>query len=149
MDNKTARPNRFIMNSDFMTLAKSARFEKNIVIPTMEFMPYSQGQYDAIASSIVDVDEIQAPKGAIARTSVAYKGTDQTGETRAGLVGSGFSIVDQWYNGIQWNISLYRESGGKLRVQATALHFRRFPALELCPSITFKLIVSYFYPPNV
>lgn len=148
METKTSRPDRFILNTDFLTLAKNKRYEKNIVVPVIDLDDTSMAQYQKYGSTKITVN-IPTPPGAIARSSVTYKGTgDYSTETTVSC-GGYFTIIDQFWDGFVWQFYWYRKDSDNIEILVIAYQMRYYPAKTNTPSVTFKLTTSYFYPPNL
>lgn len=137
-------PNRFILNSDYMSLAQASNYETNIVLPTGRATNYV---------GLIDKDiPLPTVKGAMARYLVSY-GTSvynmDTGQDETRVVALPTTGVFWIYSQTgtpSWQVFLSRKDANTLNVYAIV---RTSGASDTYPSITFKLNVSYMYPPNL
>lgn len=148
METKIARPDRFTINTDFLTLAKNKRYEKTIIVPVIELYDSGMDMYQKAGSTTIDV-QIPTPPGAIARSSVTYKGTGDYSTEATVSCGGYFTITDQSYDGFVWQFHWYRKDSNTITIMVMAYQMRYYPAKTSTPSLTFKLTTSYFYPPNI
>ena len=146
MANKVSRINRFILNTDFLTLAKNKHYERNIIIPAIELIDSGLSGYQKRGDASVDIN-MPTPAGAIARSSVTFKGNN-SGATTVNCNGF-FTIEDSFNNGLLWQIYWGRKNSTTITVYATVYQRTGYPAITLSPTVTFTLNVSYFYPPNI
>lgn len=138
MSTKELRPDRFIFSSDFMHLAKAGSLTKNITIPAK-----SVGA-NTYVNGYVDVD-FPVPQGAITRSIVSYKGTNQQSAT-PNLTCGAIQIEEMWDRGIVWSIFWERTSDQKIRVHYYIRHYDS--GTVTAPSLTFTLTQTAYKPPN-
>lgn len=137
-------PNRFILNSDYMSLAQASNYEANIVLPTGQATSYV---------GLIDKDiPLPTVKGAMARYLVSYETTVynmDTGQTETRTVTiptTGVFWIYSLAGTPSWQVFLSRKDANTLNVYAIV---RTSTASGTYPSVTFKLNVSYMYPPNL
>lgn len=142
-----ASPNRFIINTDYMTFARSGNYSKLVIIPSGYFNSTS-----TTANGEVDIN-IPAPKGSISRTSASYKGVDSGIDITASS-GSAIKVFgdvdlgsDVWTY-LQWDIFWMRKDSKTLAVY---WYVKRdsTSSPDRYVSIPITLNVSYFFPPNL
>lgn len=148
MANKVSRPDRFILNTDFLTLAKNKRYEETIIVPVISLSNVTMDEYQKYGTTRIDV-YMPTPAGAIARSSVTYKGTDSDSVETTVSCGGSFTITDQFEDGFVWQIYWWRKDSDTIRFTIYAYQMKYYPAKTSTPSLTFKLTTSYFYPPNI
>lgn len=148
MATKVSRPDRFILNTDYLALAKNKRYENNVVVPIIQLYDSSLARYQKAGSTTIDIN-VPTPAGAIARSSVTYKGTGEYSNETTVSCGGYFTIVDQWWDGFEWQFYWYRKDSNTITIMVYAYQMRYYPAKTSTPSVTFKLTTSYFYPPNI
>lgn len=139
------RPNRFILNTDYMSLAQAGGYSTNVIIPAGQTIGYGNA---------VDVDvPLPTANGAIPRYLVTYRTTVYNMETQqletkditVPMAGKFHIRVGQ--RGFPLHIiSLSRLNNSTMRVTDS---IETFDLDEHYDSITFKIDVSYIYPPNV
>lgn len=138
------RPNRFILNSDYMSFAQAGNQEVNVVLP-------SGTSISGLGYVTKDI-ALPAVKGAIPRYLVSYQttvynmDTGQT-ETRTVTIPSN-GMFDIWSNnGLpHYYVLLARPNKNTLTVSAQVVTQSGNKPFN---SITFKLRISYMYPPNI
>ena len=137
-------PNRFILNSDYMSLAQASNYETNIVLPAGRATSYAD---------FIDKDiSLPTVKGAMARYLVSYEttvynmDTSQTETRTVTIPTTGVFWIYSQSGTPSWQVFLSRKNASTLNVYAIV---RTSGASDNYPSITFKLNVSYMYPPNL
>ena len=140
------RPNRFILNTDYMSLAQAGYYQFNVVM--------SAGTTSSTAVDFQSKDfKVTAPKGSIPRYLFSYETTVYNMETQeletktitlptAGMI----RIWDGMMGYPLWDIILSRKDASTLNIFAIV---QTINPNENYNSITFKLRISYMYPPNV
>ena len=140
------RPNRFILNTDYMSLAQASYHQFNVVMPT--------GTTDASATAAVSKDiRLPSVKGAIPRYLVSYEtsvydmesGTSSMKVVTIPSQGS-FRLWTTAMGFPSWTIILSRKDNETLNIYAIV---QTMNPNEQYDSITFKLRISYMYPPNI
>ena len=140
------RPNRFILNTDYMSLAQAGYHQFNVVMPA--------GTTDASSTASISKDiRLPSVKGAIPRYLVSYETSVydmETGVSSMRLVtipsqGS-FRLWTTIMGYPSWTIILSRKDNETLNVYAVVQTMNPNQNFD---SITFKLRISYMYPPNV
>lgn len=139
-----SRPNRFILNSDYMSMAQASSYEVNVVLPAGQSTGYA---------GLIDKDiAIPTVKGAIPRYLVSYQTTvynmeTQQLETKEVTVPTfGGVMIRASMNGYPLHLIFFS------RKDANTLNI--FDVIQTSSpdqqydSLTFKLRVSYMYPPN-
>lgn len=140
MSTKELRLDRFIFSSDYMHLSKAGSITKNITIPAT-----SVGA-NTSANGNVYVD-FPVPAGAITRSIVSYKGTQQAvADVVPNLTTGSIQIEEMWDRGIVWRIYWYRRNDQQLTVYYNIRHYD--PGTVTAPAITFTLTQTAFKPPN-
>lgn len=139
------RPNRFILNTDYMSLAQAGGYSTNVIIPAGQAIGYG---------NVVDVDvPLPTANGAIPRYLVTYRTTVynmdtqqlETKDITVPMTGKFHIRVGQ--RGFPLHIiSISRLNNSTMRVTDA---IETFDPDEYYDSITFKIDVSYIYPPNV
>lgn len=139
------RPNRFILNTDYMSLAQASKYSTNVIIPAGQTIGYA---------NVVDVDvPLPTADGAIPRYLVTYQTTVwnmdtqqlETKDITVPMTGK-FQIRVGQRGFPQHIISLSRLNNSTMRVTDA---IGTFDPDEYYDSLTFKIDVSYIYPPNV
>lgn len=139
------RPNRFILNTDYMSLAQASKYSTNVIIPAGQTIGYA---------NVVDVDvPLPTADGAIPRYLVTYQTTVwnmdtqqlETKDITVPMTGK-FQIRVGQRGFPQHIISLSRLDNSTMRVTDA---IGTFDPDEYYDSLTFKIDVSYIYPPNV
>lgn len=148
MATKVSRSDRFILNTDYLALAKNNRYENNVIVPIIQLYDSSLDRYQKAGTATIDI-KVPTPAGAIARSSVTYKGTGSYSEETTVSCGGYFTIIDQWWDGFVWQFYWYRKDSNTITIMVYVYQMRYYPAKTSTPSITFKLTTSYFYPPNI
>lgn len=140
----SSRPNRFILNSDYMSLAQAGNQEIDIVLPA--------GTSISGLGYVTKLVNLPAVKGAIPRYLVSYETTvynmeTQQTETKTVTIPTE-GMFDIWSsNGLPHYYVLFaRPDKDKLMVSAQVITQSGDQPFD---SITFKLRVSYMYPPNL
>ena len=140
------QPNRFILSTDYMTFAQASEYSVNVVIPAGQTISYG---------NIVDVDvPLPTADGAIPRYLVTYRATVydmdaqtpqlETKDITVPICGKFQIRVGQ--NGRPLHIiSISRKNNSTVTVTDS---INTFNPDEYYDSITFRLDVSYMYPPN-
>lgn len=138
------RPNRFILNSDYMSFAQAANHELNVVLPagtSISGLGYTTKSYN-----------LPAAKGAIPRYLVSYETTvynmeTQQTETKIVTIPTEGSF-DIWSSfGLpHYYVLIARPDKDTLTVSAVV---QTQSGNQPFDSIAFKLRISYMYPPNV
>lgn len=139
------RPNRFILNTDYMSLAQAGKYSTNVIIPAGQAIGYG---------NVVEVDvPLPTANGAIPRYLVTYRTTVynmdtqqlETKDITVPMPGKFQIRVGQ--RGFPLHIiSLSRLNNSTMRVTDV---IETFNLDEYYDSLTFRLDVSYIYPPNV
>lgn len=122
-----------------MHLAKAGEETKTIVIPAK-----SVGG-ETYTTGYVDVD-FAVPQGAIVRSIVAFKGTQEQTNAVPVLTCGSLQISEMWDRGIVWTIFWERLTDQTIRINYNIRHYD--PGTVTAPSISFKLQQAYFKPPN-
>lgn len=137
-------PNRFILNSDYMSFAQAGNQEINVVLPagtSISGLGYTTKSYN-----------LPAVKGAIPRYLASYETTVYNMETQQTEVKTVTIPVEGMFdirtrtNLPHYFIFIARPNKDTITISAqveTQSGNRPFD------SITFKLRVSYMYPPNL
>ena len=140
------RPNRFILNTDYMSLAQAGYYQFNVVM--------SAGTTSGTGVDTQSKDfKVTAPKGAIPRYLISYEAEVWNMETQqietktitlptAGMI----RIWDGMMGYPVWSIVISRKDESTLNIFAA---IETMSPNENYNSITFKLRISYMYPPNV
>lgn len=137
-------PNRFILNSDFMSFAQAGNQEVDIVLPSGT----SLSGVAVVTKSV----SLPAVKGAIPRYLVSYETTvynmeTQQTETKVVTVPCHGMFTIWSNNGLpRYDVILSRPNAKTLTATAvvqTQSGNRPFN------SVTFKVRISYMYPPNI
>lgn len=126
------KPNQFIVNTDYLSIAQSDNVEYTASFPSETF---SAGTYNR------DQDfSISTTKGALDRILISRNGDDYT-------VGS-YRLVDVSSSGLAtyFSINVYRPSSNTIRVR---LHIHSSRESFTVPAQTIKIKVACFQPPNV
>lgn len=149
MANRIAFTNKFILNSDFMSVASAGNESITVVIPAGTLVPtgetYGAPQATGFARRNLSV---KTPNGALTKLSMTYKPTNTPNKPQTIGIGN-YIQLDNEQNGITYAIYIYRVSNERITVEANVSLEQGYPLLSSFPSITFTLNLSYFYPPNV
>lgn len=133
-----ARVNRFIFNSDFMTIAKAGHGEANMTIPAGE-----TGAGGASYHGTVWVD-MDIPSGCFARARLKYTGSFRSID--AGI--SGLFFIDDTKNGKQiLYVCQLVFKGGKVGIYYDVTN-KTDTSQVLCDAQTVKLIIDFLKQPN-
>lgn len=133
-----ARVNRFIFNSDFMTIAKAGHGEANMTIPAGE-----TGAGGASYHGTVWVD-MDIPSGCFARARLKYTGSFMSID--AGI--SGLFFIDATKNGKQiLYVCQLVFKGGKVGIYYDVTNMTDTSQV-LCDAQTVKLIIDFLKQPN-
>lgn len=148
MSNKHQFANRFIMDSDIMTLAQVSNGKAIVTIPAGRAEP-SVGSLETVQAALKSVN------GAIARYNVTYETTYYDADAGAQVTGpltfpveSSFVIWSR--TGYpKWTIFLERLNKDTLSVVAF-IDVNGTPGTFVdYPSLTFTIEACYLYPPNI
>ena len=137
-------PNRFILNTDYMSFAQAGNQELTVALPagtSINGQGYTTKSYS-----------MTAPKGAIPRYLVSYETsvynmeTQQT-ETRTVTIPTE-GMFDIWSStGLpHYYVFIARPDKNTITISALVITQSGYRPFN---SITFKLRVSYMYPPNI
>lgn len=132
------KPSDFTMNSDYLSIAQVAKNEYSVYVGggTLVQDGYIIQNFDFASTE---------PKGAVDRILISKDGGDY-------MVGSYMTLFPTWApdfsNNVVGYISVYRTSATNLRAQLI-LENHALSGNSTYPSITFKIKVSSFEPPNV
>ena len=128
-----ARVNRFVFNSDFMTIAKAGHGEANMIIPAGE-----TGAGGASYHGTVWVD-MDIPSGCFARARLKYTGSFMSID--AGI--SGLFFIDATKNGKQiLYVCQLVFKGGKVGIYYDVTNMTDTSQV-LCDAQTVKLIIDF------
>lgn len=133
-----ARVNRFVFNSDFMTIAKAGHGEANMIIPAGETGAGGASYYGTVWASM------DIPSGCFARARLQY-----TGSLRAIDAGiSGLFFITATKNGkqIQYMCQLVFK-GGKVGIYYDVTNMTDTSQV-LCDAQTVKLIIDFLKQPS-
>ena len=141
-----SRPNRFIMNTDYMTMAQVGNHSVNVVMPT------GTSGDNCIAYISKDID-LPSANGAIPRYLITYQTTVYNMDTQQleikNITVPTYGMVRLWTSSMGYPthmIMLSRKNANTITVSDMV---KTFDPNENFPSVTFKVEVSYIYPPNV
>lgn len=141
-----SRPNRFIMNTDYMTMAQVGNHSVNVVMPT------GTSGDNCIAYISKDID-LPSANGAIPRYLITYQTTVYNMDTQQleikNITVPTYGMVRLWTSSMGYPthiIMLSRKNANTITVSDMV---ETFDPNENFPSVTFKVEVSYIYPPNV
>lgn len=140
-----SRPNRFILNSDYMSMAQASNYEINVVLPAGRSTSYV---------GLIDKDiAIPTVKGAIPRYLVSYQTTVYNMETQRLETKE---VTMPTYGGVRirasengypsHSITFSRKDANTLNIYDV---IQTSNPDQQYDSLTFKLRVSYMYPPNL
>jgi hypothetical protein len=142
------RPNRFILNSDYMSWAQVTNTSVNVILPAGTT---PAGSVDVITREI----KLPTVKGGIPRYIISYQTTAynmDTGQTETvteNMPSSGMAAIFSSAHYPSWLITISRKDKDTLNVVAVVQGSYNMASAVSYPSITFKLTVSYLYPPNL
>lgn len=140
------RPNRFILNTDYMTMAQVGNHSVNVVMPTGT----TGDNYIAYISKDIN---LPSANGAIPRYLITYQTTVWNMDTQQleqkTITVPTFGMVRFWTSSMGYPSHLIMISRKNANTVTIADMVETFNANENFPSITFKIDVSYIYPPNV
>ena len=136
-----SRINRFIFNSDYMTLARLASTSVIFTIPAMTLPSYNG--YGASGTLDLNVD---VPKGAILRMRAQYTGTNATNTLACG---GNVQITENKGSGktIDYFASIVNE-GNKLKISYSAQGTGFTESSVLTTAQTIKLYLDFLNQPN-
>lgn len=127
-----------------MSLAQAGQYSENVVMPA--------GQTSGYSTWLSKDINIPAPDGAIPRYLITYQTTVYNMETQQletkTITAPTFGMVRLWTSSMGYPshfITLSRKDRNTLNVYDIV---ETFNTDENFPSITFKVTVSYIYPPN-
>ena len=140
-----SRPNRFILNSDYMSFAQAGTYEVNVVMPAGRTV-------GTVGSQSKDFN-VPAPKGAVPRYLVSYETTVYNMETQQ-LETKVITLPTQgmlriWSGAMGyplWDIIISRKDASTLNVFGIVQTLDPDSDYD---SITLKIRISYMYPPNI
>lgn len=137
-------PNRFILNTDYMSFAQAGNQELNVVLPagtSISGLGYTTKSYN-----------LPAVKGAISRYLASYETTVYNTETQQIETKVVTMPVDGMFdiwssNGLpHYFIFIARPDKNTITISAQVVTQSGNQPFD---SITFKLRMSYMYPPNL
>lgn len=140
-----SRPNRFILNSDYMSFAQAGTYEVNVVMPAGRTV-------GTVGNQSKDFN-VPAPKGAVPRYLVSYETTVYNMETQK-LETKVITLPTQgmlriWSGAMGyplWDIIISRKDASTLNVFGIV---QTLDPDSNYDSITLKIRISYMYPPNI
>lgn len=126
------KPSDFTMNSDYLSIAQTARNEYTVYVGggTLVQDAYSTQNFDFASTE---------PKGAVDRVYIKK----DSGNYTLGALMAIFPATDVW-----GSVRVYRTSATNLRVQVV-LENHALSGSVSYPAMTFKIKVASFEPPNV
>lgn len=139
----SSRPNRFILNSDYMSMAQAGNHEVDIVLPAGTTV----GTTGTTERSVV----LPTVKGAVPRYLLSYQTTvydmeSQTTVNRTITVPINGAIKIWSSNGYPtYDVYISRLDANTMQAYAVVTTLN---ANQHFDSLTFRLRVSYMYPPN-
>ena len=138
------RPNRFIINSDYMSMAQASNYKTVVTLPTGTAVGYVGYVKREISLPTV--------KGAIPRYIISYEtsvynmDTQQTETKVVNVPSAGYFAIFSLSGTPTWYVTLSRKDKNTLLVEAAV---RVSSSGGTFPSIAFTVNVSYIYPPNL
>ena len=139
------RPNRFILNTDYMSLAQASNHQFNVTLP-----PGTSGD-NYIGTTSRDI-RLPAVKGAIPRYLVSIE-TGILEPDNQTITKKVITVPSQgifWIYSEQvwpsWLVTISRKDKDTISFYAMV---ETWDPNENFPSLTFKLRISYMYPPNI
>ena len=130
------RPNDFILNSDYLSIAQIDNSTYTITIGAGTLQPYPQTGW--ISTQTFDFT-IPSQQGIIDRILIKKDSSDYA-------LGSKLSFTAS--ANVSGYVNVYRASKTKLRVDVTLNNIDNANPSSY-PNMTFKVKVARFYPPNV
>ena len=142
----SGRPNRFILNTDYMGMAQVGNHSVNVVMPT------GTSGNNCIAYISKDIN-LPSANGAIPRYLITYQTTVYDMETQQlvtkTITTPTLGMVRLWTSSMGFPSHLIMLSRKDANTITVADMVETLNANENFPSVTFKVEVSYIYPPNV
>lgn len=140
----SSRPNRFIMNTDYLTFAQAGNYTVSVTMPAGTS---GAGKMGYVKKEIA----LPAAKGAIPRFLVTFRTTvynteTQREETKDVTVPTPGSVTYWPSLGYPKHIIMIARKNDTTLVIGDTVQTAQ--ASQAFPSITFTLNVSYVYPPN-
>lgn len=142
-----AHINRFIINSDYLSMARAGNYSANVIIGTGELT------YIGDIVRLTNEVKIPAPNGAICQMNITY--TPPNGEPTSAM--GIMTIITGDLQDTQgrrlrcnWNIYTRRKDRNTLIVDTIVMKTGAPDGTkQIFPSLPIKINVSYFYPPNI
>lgn len=149
------KPSDFIMNTDYLTIAQASKMDPFTVIFPPQLFPATAEHPDPYTTIYTlhpfhSEQEIIAPTlaGAIDRFIIEYNSQKYVANQlmRSGdiTISGGNYAVDQG-----WLLTIFRKDANKIVVRCDYSPPTKASSIPSSPSLTFKISVTSFRPPNV